>query len=66
MPPTDRLLRLTPYATKLVAQKDIQKQLRKKDLPNPVFAGLTVVAGRPQKGLPMLAENRAAPWRLSA
>jgi hypothetical protein len=72
VPENIRLVRLPSYAPELNPQEHVWDELREKEFPNRVFAGMAGVLQQLQSGLPKLASDHAAlrsltawPWIIS-
>ena len=72
VPENIRLLRLPVYAPELNPQEHVWDEVREKEFPNRVFAGLGSVIRQLEAGLPRLAANpqglrslTAWPWIVS-
>ena len=66
VPKNMRLLELPPYAPELNPQEHVWDELREKEFPNRVYAGMASVRAQLEDGLPRLAANRKALRSLTA
>ena len=66
VPKNMRLLKLPHYAPELNPQEHVWDELREKEFPNRVYAGMASVRAQLEDGLPRLAANRKALRSLTA